>query len=467
MVFSSVLFMFIYLPVALGIYYLTPRKWRNIALFALNLVFYGWGEPIYILIMLFSTVVDYTHGLLVEKNRNNDKRARFWVCSSVVINLSILIFFKYYDFIVTNLALVFPEASFLVPLGISLPIGISFYTFQTMSYTIDVYRGDAKAQRSLAAFGTFVTLFPQLIAGPIVKYKDVDDQLMGRRENIEQFASGVQTFVVGLAKKALLANNIGPMWDAIKILPSSELSILGAWLGIAAFGFQLYFDFSGYSDMAIGLGRMLGFEFKINFDYPYISKSITEFWRRWHISLGSWFREYVYIPLGGNRKGIARTFINIFVVWTLTGIWHGASWNFLIWGVYFAVLLMLEKAFLGKWLAKLPAFLGHIYCLFAVGISWALFAFDDLAQGIEYIKNMLFVGGVPLINDQLLYNLRNYGVLLIILTVACTPLFKKAYDKLSQQKKSIIVPVLCFVGLVISTAYLVDASYNPFLYFRF
>ena len=329
MVFSSVVFLFFYLPITLAAYYVAPRKWRNMLLLVVNLFFYGWGEPVYITIMLLSTLIDYTHGMLVEKYRSNDKKARMFVVSSVFFNLLLLVFFKYYDFIVTSLKAVFPGLP-LEPLGIPLPIGISFYTFQTMSYTIDVYRGDARAQKNIVNFGTFVTLFPQLIAGPIVQYKDVDDQLRERHENVAQFASGVQTFICGLAKKVLLANSIGMLWD-VSLQNAATLSALGAWLGILAYSFQIYFDFSGYSDMAIGLGRMLGFEFKKNFDYPYISRSVTEFWRRWHISLGTWFREYVYIPLGGSRRGQWRTYRNLLIVWALTGIWHGASWNFLFW----------------------------------------------------------------------------------------------------------------------------------------
>ena len=324
MVFSSILFMFIYLPVVLALYYLSPLKWRCIVLFVVNLIFYGWGEPIYVSLMIFSTVVDYVHGMLVEKYRANDKLARKIVLSSVLINLGLLFFFKYIDFFIANLALI-PAFSSLKPLGVSLPIGISFYTFQTMSYTIDVYRNDAPVQKNIIKFGDYVSLFPQLIAGPIVRYKDVAEQLNEREHSVDKFASGVRRFIVGLAKKVLLANNIGMLWDVYKVMPAEELTTLGAWLGIIAFSFQIYFDFSGYSDMAIGLGRMIGFEFLENFNYPYISKSITEFWRRWHISLGTWFREYVYIPLGGNRKGTLRTFLNIFIVWAITGFWHGAS----------------------------------------------------------------------------------------------------------------------------------------------
>ena len=467
MVFSSILFMFIYLPCVLGIYYALPKKYRNGALFALNLIFYGWGEPIYITIMILSTIIDYTHGILVENNvaKGNIKRAKMWVGSSVFFNLLLLTFFKYFDFIVGNILAIAPNLP-IKPMGLPLPIGISFYTFQTMSYTIDVFRGDARAQRNIFAFGSFVTLFPQLIAGPIIKYKDVDDQLTHRTESVEKFARGVETFMAGLCKKALLANNIGPLWDSIFATGMADQSVLSLWLGIIAFVLQLYFDFSGYSDMAIGLGRMLGFEFMINFNYPFISKSITEFWRRWHISLGSWFREYVYIPLGGNRCSKARNFFNIFVVWATTGIWHGASWNFLVWGLIFAVLLMLEKGFLLKKLQKAPAILSHAYTLFFVLLSFVFFAIEDMGAGLTYMSGMFGLQGIPLVNADFLYNIRNYGALLVILFIGATPFAKNTFNKL-REKGEWLVPVLCMLGLIISTAYLVDASYNPFLYFRF
>ena len=366
----------------------------------------------------------------------------------------------------TNLTALFPGLDFLHPLGISLPIGISFYTFQTMSYTIDVYWGNVHAQKNLVSFGTFVTLFPQLIAGPIVKYKDVDDQLTNRRENVDQFAAGIQTFVCGLAKKVLLANNIGALWEVYKAMDPQNLSVLGAWLGVVAFAFQIYFDFSGYSDMAIGLGRMFGFEFKINFNYPYISRSITEFWRRWHISLSSWFREYVYIPLGGNRRGKLKTYRNILIVWLLTGIWHGAAWNFLCWGLFFALFLMLEKAFLLKWLERAPALLSHAYTIFLVLISWALFAQDDMGMAVRYIRSM-FGGGQGLYAGADLYRLVSYLPLLLILVVASLPLGRRLYQRLKPDPRFALAMVLCAAGLVVCTAYLVDASYNPFLYFRF
>ena len=412
MVFSTPIFLFYFLALTLLVYYLVPRKGRNVVLLISSLFFYYWGEREYVAIMFLSTAIDYVHGLLVErcKARDNDRGARMAVASSIVFNLALLLFFKYWDFLAASLQAV--GLTFMPVLNIHLPIGISFYTFQTMSYTIDVYRDDAKVQRSLVNFGTFVTLFPQLIAGPIIKYKDLGDQIDHRTHSPEQFASGVQIFVVGLAKKVLLANNIGKLWDTILALPARELTTAGAWLGVAAFAFQLYFDFSGYSDMAVGLGRMLGFEFMRNFNYPYIAKSVTEFWRRWHISLGTWFREYLYIPLGGNRVSKPRLFFNLLVVWAATGIWHGASWNFLIWGLYFAVLLILEKAFLGKLLQKLPAALQHLYTLFLVLVSWAIFAVEDFGHMGAYLKAMFGLGG-GLTNDNVSYYFFSFLPMLI------------------------------------------------------
>ena len=466
MVFSSPLFLFFYLPAVLLVYYMTPLRWRNAVLLVFNLIFYGWGEPVYILIMFLSIAIDYTHGMLVEKakRRGRDGRARAAVCSSVLFNLALLFFFKYWDFLAESLAAV--GLDFMPRLGLSLPIGISFYTFQTMSYTIDVYRGDAPVQRSVISFGTFVTLFPQLIAGPFIQYKDLDAQLDHRDHTAEKFASGVQVFVVGMAKKVLLANNLGMLWDACKAVPAAGLTVLGTWLGVAAFSLQIYFDFSGYSDMAIGLGRMLGFEFLPNFNYPYISKSVTEFWRRWHISLGTWFREYVYIPMGGNRVSRGRLFFNLMVVWGLTGIWHGASWNFLVWGLYFGVLLILEKGGLLKILEKLPAVVRHIYTLFLVLISWTIFAIEDFSRLGGYLKTMFGLGsGVA--DPAAAYYARSFGPILLIACLAATPLAKKLWEKLPKQARAILLPVLLLAGLVLCTAYLVDATYNPFLYFRF
>lgn len=465
MVFSSLPFLFLYIPATLAVYFAVPARYRNLVLFIVSLLFYGWGEPLYILLMVLSITVNYAAGFLIEKCGQDKKRAASVVVVSVIINLSLLFFFKYYDFIVSNLSLI-PGIQ-IKTLGLTLPIGISFYTFQAMSYPIDVYRGDAGVQKKYIHFGAFVTLFPQLIAGPIIRYKDVAEQLDSRRHSFEKFSSGAVRFTVGLCKKVLLANTIGELWDHTAELGLPSLSVLGALLGVLAFSFQIYFDFSGYSDMAVGLGRMLGFEFLENFNYPYISKSITEFWRRWHISLSTWFRDYVYITLGGNRAGRAKTYRNIFIVWMLTGIWHGASWNYLIWGVYFALLLMVEKAFLLKPLTKAPAFVGRLYTLVLVGISWAIFSIEDLPRLGGYIRLMFGFSGARLVNGDFLYNLRSYLPLLVILAVASTPAVKLLYERLSEKLRNYLTPALMLIGLLVSTAYLVDSTYNPFLYFRF
>lgn len=472
MVFSSLPFLFRYLPIVLILYFIVPRKLRNTVLFFTSLVFYAWGEPIYVVIMLFSTVVDFTHGMLVHhfKQKGEIKKAKLAVASSMIINLALLGFFKYSDFLITNINAL--TGSDIALLKLALPIGISFYTFQTMSYTIDVFRGEAEVQKNIISFGAYVVLFPQLIAGPIVQYKTIATQLQERRENFDQFSYGVIRFMNGLGKKVLLANNIGLLWDKISATPSGELTVVTAWLGITAFAFQIYFDFSGYSDMAIGLGNMLGFRFLENFNYPYMSKSITEFWRRWHISLGSWFRDYVYIPLGGNRCGLGKQIRNIAVVWFLTGIWHGASWNFIMWGVYFGVILVIEKFVLLKVLNKLPSIVSHIYAIFLVWIGWVIFAFDDLSRGIDYIKAMFGVNTLGFVNTNALYLLMNYALILIILILGSTDLPKRLaihfVGEHGEKKVTPVVQGLFVVGIfIISVAYLVDASYNPFLYFRF
>ena len=467
MVFSTPIFMFYFLVLTLFLYYTVPRRGRNVVLLAASLFFYYWGERVYVAIMFLSTAIDFTHGLLVErcKARGNDKGAKMAVASSIVFNLALLCFFKYWDFIAGSLQAA--GLSFMPVLGIHLPIGISFYTFQTMSYTIDVYRGDARAQRNILNFGTFVTLFPQLIAGPIIKYKDLGDQINERTCSSEKFASGVQIFMVGLAKKLLIANNVGMLWDSYKAMALSDLTVAGAWLGVLAFTFQIYFDFSGYSDMAVGLGRMLGFEFLPNFNYPYIAKSITEFWRRWHISLSTWFREYLYIPLGGNRRGKGRQMFNLFVVWAATGIWHGANWNFLFWGLYFFVFLMAEKFVLLGVLERAPAAVGHVYTLFLVMVSWAVFAMEDLGQLGGYLKVMFGLGGVPLADGAFGYYLTSYLPTLCVAALASTPLGAAAYRRLGTAAKQVACTLLVAGGLVVCTAYLVAGTYNPFLYFNF
>ena len=478
MVFSTPIFLFYFLVLTLLAYYIVPRRGRNVVLLASSLFFYWWGEKIYVVIMFLSTAIDYTHGLLVErcKARGDDRGARRAVASSIIFNLALLGFFKYWNFIAGSFASVglefmpiieYIRIPFMEPIPFHLPIGISFYTFQTMSYTIDVYRGDARAQRNILNFGTFVTLFPQLIAGPIIKYKDLGDQIGRRTCSTEKFASGVQIFMVGLAKKLLIANNVGLLWDSYKAMDPSELTVAGAWLGVLAFTFQIYFDFSGYSDMATGLGRMLGFEFLPNFNYPYISKSITEFWRRWHISLSTWFREYLYIPLGGNRCSKPRWMFNLFVVWAATGIWHGASWNYLVWGLYFFVLLMAEKFFLLKVLEKSPAMVGHVYTMLLVMVSWAVFALEDLDRLSSYLKVMFGLGGVPLTDGAFGYYLSSYLPVLCAAALASTPLGAAVYRSLGIKARYAACTLLTAGGLVVCTAYLVASTYNPFLYFRF
>ena len=467
MVFSTPIFMFYFLVFTLLLYYVVPRRGRNVVLLISSLFFYFWGERVYVAIMFLSTAIDFTHGLLVErcKAKGNDRGAKLAVASSIIFNLALLCFFKYWDFIAGSLQAV--GLTFMPVLDVHLPIGISFYTFQTMSYTIDVYRGDARAQRSILNFGTFVTLFPQLIAGPIIKYKDLGDQINERTCSAGKFASGVQIFMVGLGKKLLIANNVGALWDSYKAMALSDLTVAGAWLGVLAFTFQIYFDFSGYSDMAVGLGRMLGFEFLPNFNYPYISKSITEFWRRWHISLSTWFREYLYIPLGGNRRGKGRQVFNLLVVWAATGIWHGANWTFLFWGLYFFALLMLEKFFLLKPLEKAPAIVGHVYTMFFVMVSWAIFAIEDLAHLSGYLKVMFGLGGVPLTNSWFGYYLTSYLPVLCLAAASSTPLGASVYHRLGQKAQYALCTALVAGGLLVCTAYLVAGTYNPFLYFNF
>ena len=470
MVFSSLEFLLMFLTITLLVYFIVPLKIRNIVLLIVSLIFYGWGEPVYVFLMIFTIAVDYIFGLLVERNLKKDDRKRAKTCLvlSIVINLSILGFFKYYDFFVSNLRLI-PGLSGLPLLGLSLPIGISFYTFQALSYVIDVYRGDTGAQHNAAAFGAYVTLYPQLIAGPIVRYKDVDDQLTEREHSVPLFADGVRTFVAGMGKKVLLANIAGQLWEYFKATPTDERTVVGAWLGMLCYTFQIYFDFSGYSDMAIGLGKMIGFRFLENFNYPYISKSITEFWRRWHISLGTWFREYVYIPLGGNRCSRAKNLRNIFIVWFLTGFWHGASWNYILWGLYYFVLLMIEKTFLLEKLKKAPAVVSHIYTMFFVVIGWLLFVFEDLSTGVVWLGNMFGVGVSGVASGSDVYNLLRNLIFFAILVAACTPLPKKLWKNFTDNSAAVktISAVGCTLMLLLCMAYLVDSTFNPFLYFRF
>ncbi|MBW4828946.1 MAG: MBOAT family protein [Clostridiaceae bacterium] len=468
MVFSSLIFIFVFLPLVLAVYYISPRKIRNLVFFIASLIFYAWGEPIYISIMLFSTVFDYFNGLFIDKYRENKKIAKLVLVNSLVVNLGILCFFKYYGFIVNNTNNFFNMS--IKTIELPLPLGISFYTFQTLSYTIDVYLGKVKPQKNIISFGTYVSMFPQLVAGPIVRYSDVALELENRHESFKLFGEGAELFIIGLSKKVLLANNIGILWDSIKAAPISELSVISAWLGIIAFTFQIYFDFSGYSDMAIGLGKMFGFNLMKNFDYPYISKSVTEFWRRWHISLGSWFREYVYIPLGGNRDGRVKQYRNLFIVWFLTGLWHGANWNFILWGLYYCVFLIIEKTFLQKWLKDKPVFISHIYTILVIIVGWVFFEFEDIDKGISFIKTMFGFGNSLLYDSKAIYYLYTNALLFIVLAICSTPIIGLGMKRLKDSLKfrgNIIIPIIFMVLLFICTAYLVDESYNPFLYFRF
>lgn len=464
MVFSSLVFMFAYLPITLLAYYLVPRQGRNIFLFIVNLIFYGWGEPKLVLLMVFNIFFNYIGGWLVDKYRADAKKKKLFLILTCVLDIGILAVFKYTGMITETLNMLpflnIPE------LQISLPIGISFYTFQTMSYVIDVYRDDAPVSKNFINFGTYVALFPQLIAGPIVRYRDVAEQLVNRRETLEMFTKGVKLFMVGLAKKVIIANTMGTLTTNI-FATTDENGVIGTWVGMIAYTFQIYFDFSGYSDMACGLGNMMGFEFLKNFNYPYIAKSITDFWRRWHISLSTWFKEYVYIPLGGNRKGVKRQILNLLIVWGLTGLWHGAAYNFVLWGLYYGLLLILEKFVLKKFLDRLPSFVQHIYTLFIIIIGWGLFYFTDVGQLGEFMVD-LFNFGNGICGNQAFNLIMSNLPMLIIAAVASTPLATTLYTRFEHTRFMWIPETLYCMGvLAVSTASLVNQSYNPFLYFRF
>lgn len=467
MVFSSTIFLCVYLPLVLLGYYICPKKGRNLFLLIVSLVFYAWGEPKYVFLMIFSILVNYIFGRLMDKNRGRQKRKKLMLVLSVVIDLGLLSVFKYTDFIITNVNAIFGSSFDL--LNIALPIGISFYTFQAMSYTIDVYRNDVRVQKNLIDFGMYITMFPQLIAGPIVRYADVQDQLAERSVTTADFSEGVMRFVVGLGKKVLLANQMGAVWSEIYAL-GGDVSALMAWTGAIAYTFQIYFDFSGYSDMAIGLGRMFGFKFPENFRYPYQSVSITDFWRRWHITLSTWFKEYLYIPLGGNRCGLARQALNLLIVWSLTGFWHGAGWNFVMWGLYYFVILFIEKLFLLKALDKLPKLFRHVYALLLlIVIGWVIFASDDVSVLLPYLGSMFGANGA--VGGMDVYTLFTKAVLLIICCVASTELpkrlFLSATGAMNEKAAFTIKSVMTIALLALSMILLIGDSYNPFLYFRF
>lgn len=462
MVFSSISFLYYFLPMVLLFYFIVPSKFKNVVLLIFSLLFYFYGEPKYIWVLILSCVINYIFGLIIEKHHK-----KIYLILDITFNLLLLCYFKYTNFFIQNINNLF--SSNLSLIDVVMPIGISFFTFQTMSYVIDVYRGELKANKNILNFSTYVCLFPQLVAGPIVRYKDINEQLTKRKVTFDLFASGVGRFIIGLAKKVLVANVIGQMCNSLLGLPN--ITVLAYILVAIGFTIQIYFDFSGYSDMAIGLGRMFGFNFFENFNYPLISSSITEFWRRWHISLSSFFRDYVYIPLGGNRVSKFKWIRNIFIVWFLTGFWHGAAWNFIIWGLFFACFLLIEKLFLKDFLDK-HKIIGHIYTLFLVIISFVIFNADSFNYIINFLKNLFGFGNIPFINKETMYYFRSYGVILFISFIAATPLFKNLIIKFRKNKNlNTIIDILevlyYLLLLLLVTSYLIDASFNPFLYFRF
>ena len=467
MLFSSIPFLYYFLPLVLAVYFLTPRAGKNAVLFLSSLLFYAWGEPRFCIFMLLSILQGYVFGRLIEKHAQNKKRSKLFLTASVALSLALLAYCKYADFFLSSVNAV-TGLSFKL-LHVTLPIGISFYTFQILSYVVDVYRGEVPAQKSFLKLGTYIAMFPQLIAGPIVRYADIAPQLDSRQTTLEDVSSGACRFVIGLSKKVLLANVLYELITAFQ--ESQDLSVLYFWLYAVSFALQLYFDFSGYSDMAIGLGRIFGFRFQENFNYPYISGSITEFWRRWHISLGSWFRDYVYIPLGGNRVSKAKWLRNILVVWMLTGLWHGASWNFVLWGLGFAVLLVAEKLVYGRLLQRTHV-LKHVYTLLLVTLSFVLFNADSVSEAVLQLGAMFGAGGLPLVSTEGVYYLKSYAGTFLFAAIGATPLVSNAISRFGKtrfgaQALTVLQPLVMLALLAACTAFLVDGSFNPFLYFRF
>lgn len=468
MLFSSIVFLFTFLPAVMILYYLLPVRFRNVILLLASLVFYAWGEPVYLFLMLLSILFNYFSGLDIARNLQDKRAAKRSLVFNLIINLAVLGFFKYEGFVLDTL-------NGILPVHISyhalpLPIGISFYTFQILSYIIDVYRGNVKVQTNLPNFALYVTMFPQLIAGPIVQYADVDEQLASREISRTKFGEGSMYFIRGLAKKVLLANTSGMIFTEVSGLAKDNIAVMTAWLGAFAYMFQIYFDFSGYSDMAIGLGKMFGFEFNMNFNYPYVSKSITEFWRRWHISLSSWFRDYVYIPLGGNRVSKIKHIRNLLIVWFLTGLWHGAAWNFAAWGLYYGVILIIEKYLLSPVLDRLPDVVRHIYSIVLVVIGWVLFFSSSFGQAADYIRVMFGAGAHGFADRESMYLLTSNLILWLILIFGSTPLVHFRYEHMLRSKKwntTIINSVVYAALFIVCIAYLVTETYNPFLYFRF
>ena len=459
MVFSSITFLFYFLPIVLGIYYIVPKKFKNIVLLISSFVFYFYGEPTYVLLLAFSIIITYIFGILIYKYRKTEK-SKIFLTLACVISIGLLVYFKYANFIIENINLWLSRKIDFI--NVALPIGISFYTFQMLSYLVDVYKGEAKVQKNILKLAMYVSLFPQLIAGPIVRYTTIEKQIDNRTHTFEKFALGVRRFIIGLSKKVLIANVLGELVSTF--LSSNEMSVLYYWLYAISAMLQIYFDFSGYSDMAIGLGKMFGFDFLENFNYPYIAKSITDFWRRWHISLSSWFRDYVYIPLGGNRTTKIKWLRNLMIVWLLTGLWHGAEWNFIIWGLYFGILLIIEKVFLGKYLEKLPKILSHLYTLLLVMISFIIFNGENTSMILQNIGGLFGIGNIPIISPESIYYLKSYFIVILIGIIGATPLFKKITN---SKISNILEPIFLIFLLIVCTSYIVDGSFNPFLYFRF
>ncbi len=468
MIFSSITFLYLFLPIVLCVYFILPTKMRNFWLFVTSLTFYFFGERALTSLLLFSSIVDYVLSLIIEANRDKKAVMKLCIVTSMCVNLGLLGYFKYADFFIGNVNTIFGMSFPLT--NVALPIGISFYTFQTMSYTIDVYRGTAHAQKNFISFGAFVSLFPQLVAGPIVRYTDIAAELDSRKSTLSEVSDGVVRFALGLAKKVLLANGIGALCEQFEV--TDEKSVILYWACAIGYMLQVYLDFSAYSDMAIGIGKILGFKFPENFNYPFISRSISEFWRRWHMTLGGWFRDYVYFPLGGSRVSRPRWIFNLAVVWALTGFWHGAEWNFVLWGVYFGVLIALEKLFLGKYIEKLPKALQHIYVILIVLVSFVIFRYEKVSVSAGFIKGLFGFGNIPFVNESSIYILRSFGLLFVVSIVASLPFVKQLVLHMQTNKKCAVVldvlkPVCVVVMFVLCTAKLIDGSFNPFLYFRF
>lgn len=469
MLFSSITFLFLFLPIMLAVYYIAPPQWKNLLLLAGSLIFYAWGEPVYIILMILSILLNYFCGMDIENKSENEAKEKRSLVFAITVNIVLLVFFKYFGFLVESTNTLFGIS---IPYReLALPIGISFYTFQEISYIVDVYRGKVKAQQSLVKYALYVSMFPQLVAGPIVCYGDIEKQLTERKISGRKLGQGAMLFIIGLSKKAVLANTLGKIFEEISSTSASNLTVLMAWLGCITYAFQIYFDFSGYSDMAIGLGRMFGFEFKKNFDVPYISKSITEFWRRWHISLSSWFREYVYIPLGGNHVTISRNIVNLLIVWMLTGMWHGAAWNFIVWGIYYGVVLVLEKYVWGAIVDRWPSVLQHIYALVLVLVGWVFFFSPSLGAALRYLFAMVG-GGAGFAGKEVFFVILTHWLFYLLAVIGSTTLgsrMLRAILNVSENHtvRTVIALVVFFGMLAISVAYLIADTYNPFLYFRF